>query len=60
MLDITLAEKQKLLEMNGVAERLNQELVILDREIEHLKQMLGAFAKPKTQSLPWGGEISLN
>ncbi len=60
VLDISLAEKQKLLGFDDVFERLQQETAILKREIMHLQQMLVARGRPRTQPLPWGGEINLN
>ncbi len=60
LLDISLAEKQSLLEMDDVSRRLNTETDILAREIEHLQELLKTHLVPKTQSLPWGGEVNLN
>ncbi len=60
LLDISLAEKQTLLEMDDVSMRLNRETDILAREIEHLQELLKTHLLPKTQTLPWGGEVNLN
>ena len=60
LLDISLAEKQELLEMRDVSLRLTRESNILAREIEHLQTQLKTHLLPKTQTLPWGGEVNLN
>ena len=60
MLDVSLAEKQKLLEIRGLKDRLNQEKLVLKREVEHLRQMLSTQRNPKVEHLPWGGEVHLN
>lgn len=60
LLDISLAEKQILLEMDDVSARLNRESEILTREIDHLQELLKTHLLPKTQTLPWGGEVNLN
>jgi len=58
-LDIALAEKQKLLELDNVQERLATEQAILERETDHLRRLLDSM-RLRTQHLPWGGEVSLN
>jgi len=60
MLDVSLAEKQNLLELRGLKDRLNQEKLVLKREIGHLRQMLSTQRKPRVEHLPWGGEVHLN
>ncbi len=60
LLDISLAEKQALLEIEVVSERLSRESDILTREIDHLRELMKSHVTPQTQSLPWGGEVSLN
>ena len=60
ILDINLAEKQQLLEIKGLQERLEQEQLFLERELEHLRQMLRTQRSPKVERFPWGGEVHLN
>lgn len=60
LLDISLAEKQMLLELSSVVERLTREAEILAREMEQLHNLLKTHVSPQTQSLPWGGEVNLN
>lgn len=60
ILDITLAEKQTLLETGSVVERIEQELAILHREIAYLHTLSQNQNKALTQELPWGNTINLN
>ena len=60
LLDISLAEKQTLLELDDVSMRLTRETDILAREIEHLQELLKTHLMPKTQTLTGGCEVSLN
>ena len=60
LLDVSLAEKQMLLELSSVVERLTCEAEILAREIEYLHEILKTHVTPRTQSLPWGKDINLN
>ncbi|RME50978.1 MAG: hypothetical protein D6796_01895 [Caldilineae bacterium] len=58
-LDIALAEKQKLLELDNVQERLATEQAILERETDYLRRLLASM-RMRIQHLPWGGEVNLN
>ena len=60
ILDVASAEKQNLLEMVNVSQRLVKEVQIMEREIAWLEQLLKSQSISKTQELPWGGEIFLN
>lgn len=60
ILDISLAEKQGLLEIDHLKARFDQEIMILDREIELLEQFVSVQKTAKTQNLPWGGQVHLN
>jgi len=60
LLDVSLAEKQALLEMSHTSDRLAHEATILEREIRHLQELLKSHVTPRTQPLPWGGEVNLN
>ena len=60
LLDIHLVEKQTLLELDDTRLRLAREIKILQREIELLTLFWSGHTAPKTQQLPWGGEVSLN
>ncbi len=60
LLDVSLAEKQALLELSNTSDRLAHEATILEREIIHLQELLKSHVTPRTQPLPWGGEVNLN
>jgi len=60
LLEVSLAEKQALLEMSNTSDRLAHEATILEREIIHLQKLLKSHVTPRTQPLPWGGEVNLN
>jgi len=60
ILDISLAEKQQLLEIKGLQDRLNREHTLLKRETAYLEQLLSTQRSPKVERFSWGGEVHLN
>ena len=60
ILDISLAEKQQLLEIRGLQERLNREHTLLEREVVYLEQLLSTQRSPRVERFTWGGEVHLN
>ncbi|HHJ05913.1 MAG TPA: hypothetical protein ENK24_00265 [Anaerolineae bacterium] len=60
ILDINLAEKQQLLEIRGLRDRLNKEIALLKREVAYLEQLLSTQRSPKVERFSWGGEVHLN